>query len=157
MPSQTREQLAAELQALIVGFKKNLASSPLTISGKSYSAAQSVAFLQSCLDAVNTVADAEGKLADARKAEKAYWATNTRTLKAFRALVALMFADNVNTLADFGMEPKKPRKVMSAETLLLRAAKSRATRAKRRTMGKRQKAAIKGDVTGVDIKPVTGG
>ena len=65
------------------------------------------------------------------------------------------FAHSSEALAEFGLEPKKKRRPATAEEVLVSAAKLRATRAERRTMGKRQKAAIKGNVTGVVITPVT--
>ena len=58
-------------------------------------------------------------------------------------------------LADFAVKPVKIPAPMSNETLLLRAARNQATRKERRTMGKKQRRAIKGDVTGVVITPTT--
>jgi sulfite reductase beta subunit-like hemoprotein len=51
------------------------------------------------------------------------------------------FAGQVDTLADFGLTPRKAR-VVSPEALVAAAAKAKATRAARHTMGKKQKKAV---------------
>lgn len=53
-------------------------------------------------------------------------------------------------LVDFGFKPRK-KTVLTSEQKALRAAKARETRARRRTMGRRQKEAIKGDVESLTI------
>jgi sulfite reductase beta subunit-like hemoprotein len=55
------------------------------------------------------------------------------------------FAGQVETLANFGLTPRKPR-VVSPESRVAAAAKAKATRAARHTLGKKQKAGIKGTV-----------
>ena len=59
--------------------------------------------------------------------------------------ISLSFAGQVDTLADFGLTPRKAR-VVTPEEQVIAAAKAKATRAARHTMGKKQKAAIKGTV-----------
>ena len=98
---------------------------------------------------------AQGTLHQAVAADKAFQAKNRGQLNALRNILALMYTDDIATLEDFGLSQPKKRTPLSNDALLLRAAKARATRTKRRTMGKRQKAAIKGEVTGVVITPVT--
>jgi hypothetical protein len=156
MATQTRDSLLAELRGFLAGYQKNLAASPLTVAGKAYTGAQILALLQSAIDVEVAVAQAEGVLVGLRASEKMFWEKNGKALKALRGIVGLMYADSIGTLADFGMEPRKPRAAMSTDTLLLRAAKAKATRTKRGTLGKRQKAALKGDVTGVIIQPIVG-
>ena len=155
MASPKQNDVIAELRALVNGIQSNLPTTTLTVAGKSLPPAQLLAFVQSCLASLTTVQAARGALTDAIVADRAFQAQNQATLKAIRSMIALMFVDNVSKLAEFGLTPPKERAPLSAEALLSRAAKSRATRAKRRTMGKRQKAAIKGDVTGVVISPTT--
>jgi hypothetical protein len=60
-----------------------------------------------------------------------------------RQALLVAFADQVDVLADFGLTGRKTR-VVTPEEKVTAAAKARATRAARHTMGKRQKAAIKG-------------
>jgi len=51
-------------------------------------------------------------------------------------------------LTQFGFQPKKKAEPLDAEKLVLRKARAKATRQKRGTMGSRQKASIKGQITG---------
>ena len=155
MASPKQSDVIAEIRALLEGIQANLPTATLTIGGKSYSPAQLLAFVQSCLASLMAVQMAHGALRDAVAADRTFQAQNQATLKAIRSMIALMFVDNATKLAEFGLTPPKERTPLSAEALLSRAAKARATRAKRRTMGRRQKAAIKGDVTGVVITPTT--
>ena len=53
------------------------------------------------------------------------------------------FGGQDNALFDFGLKPRKKAKI-SAQKMLLTVAKRNATRKARKTMGKRQKKAIKG-------------
>jgi hypothetical protein len=74
---------------------------------------------------------------------------------AYRRLVLTAFANSAQMLADFGVTPPKARTPMTSEQLAARAAKSLATRKARGTTSKKQKLAVKGNVTGVNITPVT--
>jgi hypothetical protein len=72
----------------------------------------------------------------------------TRTdalVSALRQVVQGMYKQTPGTLADFGLKDRKVTKP-SVETLAAAAAKSKATRAARHTMGKKQKQAIHGNV-----------
>jgi hypothetical protein len=82
---------------------------------------------------------------------------NGATLKLVRDQVRLMYKDNHTGLGDFGVKPYRDRAPLTNDVLLVRAEKAKATRVKRGTKGKRQKAAIRGDVTGVVIEPIVAG
>ncbi len=75
-------------------------------------------------------------------------------LRAYAHVVLVAFADATAMLADFGIAPPKARTPMTAEQLAARAAKAKATRIARGTTSKKQKLAVKGDVTGVVVTPV---
>jgi hypothetical protein len=75
-------------------------------------------------------------------------------VKAYERLVLAAFASATQTLADFGLTPPRARTPLTAEQLAARAAKARATRIARGTTSKKQKLAVKGDVTGVTVTPV---
>jgi hypothetical protein len=82
----------------------------------------------------------------------------TPILRAFERMVLAQFGDTqdaASTLADFGFAPQKVS-VPTVETKAAAVEKSRATRAARHTMGPKQKSAIKGNVTGVLVSPITG-
>jgi hypothetical protein len=158
MATPKRQQIIAELRGLETGIKKNLATFTFIVAAKRYTGPEALAFVQKVLGFAEGVAMAHASLTKALMDEKTFLAINGKTLKALRDMIRLMYGDgDATVLAEFKIEPRKVRKQMTNETLLLRAAKSRATRAKRRTMGKRQKARIKGDVTGVVIEPVISG
>lgn len=73
----------------------------------------------------------------------------------YMAFVMAVFARSPTVLADFGLSPRKPRTPLTVEQKVAQKAKSDATRKARGTKGKKQRLAIKGDVTGVVIAPVT--
>jgi hypothetical protein len=155
MATPRRDEVVAELEGLAAGIQKNLATFTFIVGGVAYSGAQALAFVQSAIASEAAISTARAALHEAIVTNKTFLAGNAPTLKALRSMIALMYANDSTSLNDFAMEPKKKRTPMSAETLVLRAAKSRATRVERKTMGKRQRAAIKGTVTGVVIEPVT--
>jgi len=157
MPTPTRHVALAELRGLQRGIEKNLATFTFLVAGKSYTGAEALAFVESYIASAQAVADARGQLVDALAAEERFQSLHAGTLKALRGMIALMYADQHVLLSEFAIAPKKPRAALTNDALLLRAAKAKATRAKRRTLGKRQRAAIKGEVTGVVITPVTSG
>jgi hypothetical protein len=89
-------------------------------------------------------------------AVKAYQDKRSETapfVSAFRRVVQGMFAQSPDTLAEFGLTAPKP----ADKSVVVKAAaiaKSKATRAARHTMGKKQKQAVKGGVTRVVVTPV---
>lgn len=155
MATPTRDEVIAELQGLQAGIQKNLATFTFIVAGKTYSGKDALAFVNKAIASALAVVEAHTQLKDAIDADKLFRAENGATLKALRDMIRLMYQDNFTTLAEFAIPPKKPRVPLSNEALLARAAKARATRVKRKTLGKRQRLAIKGDVTGVEITPVT--
>jgi hypothetical protein len=54
-------------------------------------------------------------------------------------------------LTKLGFKPERPRKPLTPEESVLRAARARETRAARHTLGARQKASIKGEVNEVSV------
>jgi hypothetical protein len=76
-------------------------------------------------------------------------------MRDFKRFILAAFGSATQTLADFGLQPPKARKPLTSEQRAVRLAKIRATRKARRTTSRKQKLAVKGDVTGVTITPVT--
>ena len=76
-------------------------------------------------------------------------------LVAFVSFVRGTFGESPEVLADFGLLPKKVRKPLTVEQLAAAKAKRAATRKARGTTSKKQKLAVKGDVTGVVVTPIT--
>ena len=145
--------LAAKLAA---GVQKHFTgTTPILIGGSTLTPAQvtaqldQLATLRSDVDAARTVL--KKKLDDEKK--------EVPMLRPFYvsviAFVRAAYEGSPEVLADFGLTPKKVRKALSSEQLAAAAAKRASTRAARGTIGKKKKAAIKGNVTGVVVTPIT--
>ncbi|HEX3771414.1 MAG TPA: hypothetical protein VHV30_11135 [Polyangiaceae bacterium] len=65
------------------------------------------------------------------------------------------FSDAAAQLGDFGLQAPRARTPLTSEKRLVATAKAKATRIARGTVSKKQKLAIKGDVTGVQVTPIT--
>jgi hypothetical protein len=152
--SKTKAAALAHVQALIAGTNKHLPNGSFTIGSTAYSAASVVRVLQGLADAMLVRSAAETGAKDALTAEQAEQARADPIVRAYERLVLAMFSTATQTLADFGLAPPKARRPLTAEQLAARAAKARATRTARGTTSKKQKLAIKGDVTGVRVTPV---
>jgi len=94
--------------------------------------------------------------ASAVQTSRATWQNNVKSDKAERdklktfvsglkQALLVAFAGSIDALADFGLTARKPR-VLTPEQKTAAAAKAKATRAARHTLGTKQKAAIKGTV-----------
>jgi hypothetical protein len=142
-------------QKLCDGIKNNPQSFPLVIvGGKPVAAADAVAMLQARIDATARIAPAKTAWLGAVKAARDERARSLAVITAVRQAILAAFADSVDTLGRYGLKPRKQR-VTSPQTQVVAAAKARATRTARHTMGSRQKQAVKGDVKDVVITPVT--
>ncbi len=144
-----------QYQRLITGLPKRAAGAVFTLGGQTYTAAQLVAMVQQILTATAGVGIAKARWLEAIDNAAALEASDGQTVKGVREILALQFKQDPVALADLGIEPKKPRTPLSADALLVKAAKARATREARGTKSKKQRARIKGAVVGVTIEPVT--
>jgi hypothetical protein len=146
-----RSQQQAADDKLQVGLTKHASTlASFTIAGTTVKPADVITVLQS---RQNTAKTSEA----ARAAWQAAVAADRNELEKSKALVSgvkqtlkVMFADSADTLADFGLTPRKPL-VVSPAVKVAAAAKAKATRAARHTQGPKQKAAIKGTLDGVNL------
>lgn len=76
-------------------------------------------------------------------------------MDAYVTFVKASFSKSPDVLADFGLNPKNVRTPLTVEEKTVAAAKRKATRAARHTMGTKQKKGVKGTVTGVVVTPIT--
>ena len=142
-------KLAAGIQKHFTG------TTPILIGGSTFTPAQVTAQLDQLATLRNDVDAARAvlkkKLADEKK--------QAPVLRPFYisvvAFVRAAYEGSPVVLADFGLTPKKARKSLSSEQRAVAAAKRASTRAARGTMGKKKRAAIKGNVTGVVVTPIT--
>jgi hypothetical protein len=156
MPRISRALTALEYQALVNAMPKYCPTATFVVAGKTFTTPQAVALLTSVIDTTNAVAPARATWIAATKAVAAVEATDGMTARKIRDIVAIMLENEPTALAELAIEPPKPRKPLSNEARALAEAKARATRLARGTKSPKQKALIKGDVTGVTIVPLVG-
>ncbi len=152
-PNKTTTR-ARDAQA-IAGIQKHLPSaSSVPLAGSTYSPADLVKLIQNRMD---TIAKADAIKATWHSTVLAGEAQNTQLtpiLRALRQHVINVYGAASPVLADFGFAPPKTT-ARTPEAKAAAAAKSKATRAARHTMGKNQKKAVKGNVTGIVVTPTT--
>ena len=145
-PKKNRSDETTSEQTLISGFKKHGGAIPsIVIAGTSVSSTDIVSTLQSRIDSANSVLSTRATWQQAVQADRAERDKTKTFVSGLKAALLVAFAGQIDTLADFGLTPRKVA-VLTPEEKIARAAKAQATRAARHTMGKNQKAAITGTV-----------
>ena len=152
---ESKSQLVTTATQLIAGVSKHLTTTtPVVLLGSSSTPTEITTKLQSI---VSLRADVDAAKA-ATKAKLAVEAADMPSLRifmnAFVTYVKAAYGASPDVLADFGIHPK-PRAPLTIQAKAAAAAKRASTREARHTMGTKQKAAVKGDVTGVVVTPVT--
>jgi hypothetical protein len=143
--NRTTQQVS--VQKLIDGLNKHSQTIPsLVIGGTSLTTAAIIAILQTRLETATAAQSTRATWQNAVKADKDERVKARGFLLALRQALLVAFGGSIDALADFGLTPRKPR-VVTPEKKAAAAAKARATRTARHTMGKNQKAAIKGTVS----------
>jgi hypothetical protein len=146
-PKNNRIQQTAADQHLIDGFTDAASSiTSLVIGSATVTTKDIVATLQSRIDARTTVEPARAPWQSAVQADRALEAKTKPFVAAVRASLLASFAGNIDTLAKFGLAPRQ-KPVTTPEVKVAAAAKAKATRAARHTMGPKQKASVKGTVS----------
>jgi hypothetical protein len=144
-PSRTTQQ--ADDQKLIDGLTKHASSlASLTIAGTPYSTTAFIAALEARIAAAKTTLATRATWQSAVKAELDERAKTKTLVSGLRQTLQLVFAGSIDTLADFGLRPRKPRTPLTPEQKAAAVAKATATRAARHTMGTKQKAKVRGAV-----------
>ncbi len=148
MVTPSRKNILAELQSLESGVQQYMANETITLASQTYTGAELLARIEVSVDSATSVQEARAALNDAIAKDRVVRKNEGLFLQGLRRIVAVRYSTSTETLQAFAIRPKKQRRPSTTEELLTAAAKLRATRTERKTMGKRQKAAIKGDVTG---------
>jgi len=146
----------ARMQALISGLQKRFPNGSFTLGKVTYTTATLVQLFESLIAAIDAVNAAQASVRDAVAAMRGIetkLAPVVRDLKRF--ILATYGATATQDLADFGMEPPKAPAPRTVEQKAAAAAKLRATREARGTASKKSKRAVKGNVSGVEITPIT--
>ncbi len=155
MPAKVKSLSTVEYQALQTGLPRYCANTVFTIAGENYTTPQVVAFITTILNVKLAVAPAKATWLAAIAAIDAAEAENAETVKAVREVCAVMFKNAPATLSELAIQPRKSPRPLTAPERVAANAKAAATRLARGTTGKRQKAKVTGNVTGVTITNVT--
>jgi hypothetical protein len=103
--------------------------------------------MQDFVDQRNAVEASKAATKARIQADRSQAPARLAVIRAFVTVVRGTFGNSADVLADFGLAPTKAHAPQSAEQKAAAAAKRKATRALRNTMGKVQKKAIKSSVT----------
>jgi hypothetical protein len=143
----TKASLQLRLRGLIAGTQKHYPNGSLTFGGATYTSSALIQLLQSLDDATAAVDAAKAKEQDALKQQRNVKAKVGPVAQAYRSYLVALHGNAVEPLADFGLTPKKAPAPRTAEQKATAAAKRKATRVARHTMGSKQKKDVKGTVT----------
>ncbi|HEY3816956.1 MAG TPA: hypothetical protein VGL81_07295 [Polyangiaceae bacterium] len=156
MPTLNRTTLRDRCRNAIAGVKKDLASvTTITLNGVDYTAATLTTLLQSFIDLADAAVTARASWLIAVQKEAVMLTQILGVLSALKAYVTLKFGPGaVDTQADFGFSPKKAV-TRTVEEKAASAAKARATRAARHTMGSDQEKAVTGASVAQPVTPAT--
>jgi hypothetical protein len=153
---QSRTTRTAAIEHLIDGLNMHATvMTSIVIDGVVQKTVDVVAALQKLVGTSSAVETTRASWRAAVAADKSSTAGQKAFVSSVRKAVRVAFGNKTDTLADFGLAPPKVRTPRTPQEKAASAAKAKATREARHTMGARQKAAIKGDVTGVVVTPVT--
>jgi hypothetical protein len=145
----------SRLRLLIAGVQKQYPTGSLLLAGQTLTTSQLVQVIQQDIDASDATDKAYADWISQVQVERNSHQKVAPLLRALRSQVLAHFGDTkdaASTLAAFGYLPRKVTAVPS-DTKADAVAKGRATRTARHTMGKRQKASVKGTVS--PTAPVT--
>ncbi|HEY8090503.1 MAG TPA: hypothetical protein VIF09_21730 [Polyangiaceae bacterium] len=142
MNTNRTNQMTAD-QLLIDGLTKSAAMiGVFTIAGQQVKPADVIQVLQNRILTAKAANAAKASLNAASTTAKTQITGSRALVKAVKQALRLMFANDVNLLATFGLSPAKVPAPTPA-TKVAAAAKAKATRTARGTKGKKQAAAIK--------------
>jgi hypothetical protein len=147
--STGKSDRAAQITELIAGLKKHYpdVSDTFRVDGTTYTVGALTQLMQDFVDRRSAVETARANLMAKLQAERAASASTLEVAHALVAIVRGTFGKSADTLADFGLAPPKVKAPLTAEKKAAAAAKRRATRVLRGTMGKKQKKDIKASIS----------
>jgi hypothetical protein len=145
----------AHVQALIAGTQKHFPNGQFTLGNTAYTTATLVQALQSLVDAFTALTAAHASVKDGVAALRTTATKVDPVIRAYTSFLRATFSTATAQLGDFGLQAPKAHQPLSSATRVVATAKAKATRTARGTTSKKQKLAVKGDVTGVVVTPVT--
>ena len=150
----TKAASLTQVQALIAGTTKVYPSGSLTFGNATHPVVSLIQALQSLEQAMIALNTAQSASKDAASALRSLEVSVGPLLRDYKRFLLATFGMSAQQLAEFGLQPPKARTPLSTDKRAAATAKARATRTARGTKGKKQKLAIKGDVTGVTVTPI---
>lgn len=151
--SRNKTNLDVTLQSLVAGVKRHLGTKPIQLLGKTWTPEELEEVLLdhlSELRGTNTLYN-QWKVALARYHTR-YETELLPLIFALRAFVEAAYGPQSDELGHFGFKARRPR-TQTPESKLLAARKARATRKARKTMGRKQREKIHGEVASEYILP----
>ena len=146
MPSTNRPSQQDRFRKIVAAIPRYLSNlTQIILAGVTFTPASLVQFFLDQIKMLDDATAARAALHSASQAIKAAKGTKGPILKAFNDFILSMFANQPTALADFVVNARKTA-VKPVNQKALAAAKGDATRKARNTMGKKQKAKVKGTV-----------
>jgi len=145
-PKPSKAKVLALLQAFIAGTQKHFPTGQLTVGNVVYAVASLIALFESLIAAMSKHAAAKVSAKDALVELRAVQVQVDPVVQGYKELLVAMFGQSSQTLADFGLGPRKKPAPLSVEQKAAKKAKAEATRIARGTKGPKAKLGIKGTV-----------
>jgi hypothetical protein len=152
---RTKATLQQRVRSLIAGTQVHYPTGQLIVGGVTYEPATLAQLLKSLGDAMAVADGAKAKWHDALKSLRDEDAKVGPVVRAYQNYLVSSLGDSPSTLADFGLAPRKVRAPLTVEEKTAAAAKRKATREARHTMGTQQRKAVTGNVVDVVVTPIT--
>jgi hypothetical protein len=133
--------------ALLAGIQKELPTASFTVLSQAQTEAQVVAVLQSRIDIAQAVLTARTAFHAAVVASEEEYAATNAYVRSLRASIVAMYANSPTVSASFQLTARKPPTPLTPAEKVVAAAKRKATRVARHTMGKVQKSEVSGSLT----------
>jgi hypothetical protein len=144
LPKKNRTDQSVADQKLIDGLTQHASIvPPVMIDGVAFSPKDLIGVLQRRIGASESATTARATWQSLVVADAAEHATTRTIVSGLRQAMMVAFSVQVDTLAAFGLSPRKVR-VLTPDQKIAAVARAKATREARHTMGKRQKARITG-------------
>ena len=146
---KSQSAVSDHVRLLIAGALKHYpnGSAVLSVGGASFTVTSLVQVLQDFVDQRTAVENAQAVVKAQVATERARAPDRLAVIRAFEKVVRGTFGNSADVLADFGLAPVRSPKPQTAEQKAVAAAKRKATRQARHTMGKVQKKDVKGAIS----------
>jgi hypothetical protein len=154
----SKSALAAQVKQFIAGANKHFpnGSQVLQVGGVTSTVSGLTGVMQAFVDNRDAVEVSKAATKAKIETERTQAPSQLAVFRAFETVIRATFGNSADVLADFGLAPHRARTPMTAEEKAVAAAKRKATRAARHTMGKNQKKTVQGSITAkLVVTPLT--